>query len=263
MENPVDQNQVDAASAPETDEQPSQAPLSALMQDESVAADPLAMMEEKPPSRLFNQTTLLLVLVCVIAAGTIYAMRLSQSDFFSGKHDSSAVEARIDQALAKLSNPDALPSDSPLRKDVFDALTQDADDVIEMFARDTAENQVPVDQLKMNPFLIRSASGEDVRQREMEEAERKAKERKLELIRAAKRLKLESVVSGRRPVAVIDGEIVTAGTKVGELFVCQSINPDSRAVVLEAEGHRFILRMKSQEDADGRSNTRGIFNRGR
>ncbi|MCC7204641.1 MAG: hypothetical protein IT441_06150 [Phycisphaeraceae bacterium] len=210
-----------------------------------------AGFEAKPPGRFLNQGTLLILMAILVAGGSLYAMRLSRGDLT--KSNNTSVEAKIEQALAKLTRPEALRDKDPLRPDNLKSVFQDTDSVVNMFSSDPAERQVPVHLLKKNPFRLynpqpnEADEGGDGRRAEQELARLRDK-----LARDYKKLTLNGINAGRIPIAIISGEMYRQGDKVGP-FVIQSIRADDFAVTLESSGLIFTLRMETTRNEAGMS----------
>lgn len=196
----------------------------------------------KPESRLLNQGTLLIVMVAAIAAGAIYIMRVSQGDIANASEDTVKVEARIEQALAKLSKPGAMAGTDPLQPGNMKALFEDTDAILGMFSDDHAKRQVPVEFLKKDPFELvvakpqaaAAAAAQPVNDRQSDELNRK-------IAAAAKELKLQSIMgSGANAIAVVNGELLQVGQTTGEFKV---IAITGREVQLESNGRTVTINM--------------------
>lgn len=127
--------------------------------------------------------------------------------------------------------------------------------VMDRLASSNTPMQVPVEKIDKNPFLLTreerqvadsgpviddSAEREQERlERERQEAERRFKD--LEI--AFARLTLHTVMTGSRPVARINNQIVGVGEVVEDRFMVVAIEADG--VELEAEGHTFRLETNS------------------
>jgi len=190
---------------------------------------------------LLNQGTILIGIVTLIAAGSLYAMRLSQGDL-SQDTATKQVEAKIEQALAKLTQPGAMAASDPLSQQNIEALFQDTDSIINMFSTDFTEHQVPAQLIKKNPFAIAST-----RRADEPPPPDKAEQERLRKLRALatelKGFELQSVMRGAVPVAVISGEFYRRGDRMGS-FVVEQIEPLKVSVV--AEGQRFELKIDDQ-----------------
>jgi hypothetical protein len=99
--------------------------------------------------------------------------------------------------------------------------------------------QVPPHHVQMNPFTWKQDESRVAQ--EGPDAEELARQRRMEEIRVAlASLHVQSVMGGRRPIAKISGELVSAGDTVGEFFTVRDIA--GRSVTLAtAEGDTYVL----------------------
>lgn len=197
---------------------------------------------------LTNQNTLLVAIVVVIAAGSLYGMRLMQGNLAANTVDQT-VEAKIEQALIKLTSTNA-PPNHELSRDNLNELFDTPDQAVAMLTLDRTTSQVPVQFIKKNPFALKNPTADDptdAEKREAEEAEKlaKAHERKVRRLRAeADKMKLDAIMPSRtRPVAMIDGELVKVGQTLGKFEVKAIRQLD---VLLAAEGEVFTLSLETE-----------------
>ena len=157
---------------------------------------------------------------------------------------------KIEQMLVKINMPEAMGADDPLRRENLDALFQETDQIIEMFADDVTEHQVPIDKVAKNPFVLptfRTVSQEGPKQTTTSN-DRELAVRKARLEREAKRLKLQTIMNSKKtPVAIIDGQIVQPGHEIGEFKVTAI---EQMSVTLEAGGFSFVLTMDDKTRSD-------------
>jgi len=113
-----------------------------------------------------------------------------------------------------------------------------------MFATDPTNQQVPLEYVKKDPFevAIRRPTpevdhGANDRLAARRAAEAKERQRK-KITEQAERLELQTIMKGRVPVAIIDGEVLRVGQNIGDFTVTQIKDLN---VTLEAEGYEFIL----------------------
>ena len=192
-------------------------------------------------SKLLGQSTLLIIVIAVVAAASLYIMRLSQGSIGSSAATQEA-ERKIELLLTKLSTGN-LEDDSPLHRDQLENLLQDTNAVVEMFSADLTSQQVPVEFVKKNPFSLvieRKETGDST----TDLAAIRARERELKALnREFEGLKLQSVMDGARvPVAVINNEFYKPGDTVGS-FEVYAISKKLQAVKLTAAGQEFMLSM--------------------
>lgn len=197
----------------------------------------------KAPGKSMSQGMLLIALVVLVAGGVLYAMRLGQGDLGDGA--SQQVEARVEAALAKLTQPETMRDDDPLAHQNLQALFDDTDAIVAMFAADHTERQVPIDYVQKNPFAMNEAPREVVEptERSGPSDEELRAARRVELEREIQSMRLQSVMGGRTPIAIVNGEFMRVGQTVGS-FEVASISPDTLTVVLEHDGERFTLSMQ-------------------
>ncbi|MEM6333801.1 MAG: hypothetical protein AAF823_10735 [Planctomycetota bacterium] len=189
------------------------------------------------------QTFILLALVAALGGGAIYVMRAAQDSVQTRGTDGLA--SRIDDALGRLTNASVMRDDDPYSPRAVNELFSDTDRVLAIFATDPTEKQVPVGLLKKNPFSLRvqrvvTETGEAAPEIDLAEQKRQA-----ELRQAYRRLKLQSVIDMRVPVAVINGDMYRVGQQI-EGFEIAAISSRNQAVKLTAGGRDWVLRMETQ-----------------
>lgn len=199
----------------------------------------------KQSGGLLSHGTMIMLLIVAVGAGGLYAMRATQGDLTDAAD--AGVEARIEQALAKLIRPDAMATDDPLRPDNLSALFRDTDSIVAMFSADPARHQVPIDRLQKDPFELRVEAPrvEAVHVGTPVPATDRGHDallRKLQLELAD--LQLQSIMQGARPIAVINGELLQPGQSIGSFTIKQITGS---GVLLEAGGRSFTLAMQSPE----------------
>lgn len=188
-----------------------------------------------------SQGTLLILLVVVIAAGSIYAMRIGQGDLSAGGVPSE-VMTKIEAALAR-SKPSPASAGQPT---TMRASFRDTQSIVNMFNADVSNRQVPIEYVQKNPFALAGQTpAAELSQDNPADANRlRDLQRKLQ--GEFDRLQLQSVMANARiPVVVIDGQFYKTGQKVGE-FTITAIH--DRGVDMEAQGMKFSLSMQDQID---------------
>ena len=192
---------------------------------------------ESNGGRRIGRGTLLLVLVFAIGIGTLYAMRRSQMDVAVDK-DASAAEEKINLALARLAASfGGAAGESGDDLSLVGGVTS-TDAIVALFAVDPARQQVPLDGLKKNPFLL-------VLQREPEPEPEDTgiseEQRRLQALQMAfADLNLSTLIDGQVPLAIVNGQILKAGMTIGPFKVAAIEN---RTVLLTSAGHEFRLGM--------------------
>lgn len=194
-------------------------------------------VDEAGGSRI-NQSTILVIVVLVIAAGSLYAMRLTQGEITT--EAGAKIEAKIEQTLIKLGNPATMSEDNPLRPENLQALFRDTDEIISTLKFDLSGRQVPSDQVRKNPFQLAIKKEAPV----TPDTSGRQREAQLERLRAElSSLNLQSVMgAGGSAVAVIDGEFYQVGQSVGS-FRITAIQGSGSIVELSALGEKFQLTM--------------------
>ncbi len=192
-------------------------------------------------SKRLTQGILLILLVAMIAAGSLFAMRVSQ-DEMSDNRDVQ-VDAQIDQWIAKLAHADG---DGEQTKEDLDELFGDTKSLVSMFSQDMTTKQIPIEYIKKNPFMMSIAKTVQAEMPVSQGPNRSDVIRKLQS--ELDRMELQSIVSGSVPLAVIDGEFVRKGDRIGS-FVVQSIG--TLSVKMTASGEIFELKLE-QPGENGR-----------
>ena len=196
--------------------------------------------------RKISQGTLIILLVVVIAAGSLYAMRLGQGDLSAGGV-SAEVMKKIETALARANPTNGASVHIVAMRSAF----RDTDSIVNMFNTDVTRHQIPLEYVQKNPFALptlqvvktnsASAGTADAARLREHQAKLKAQSQKLEL---------QSVMAnGRIPVVVIDGQFYKTGQQVGPFTITRI---HDRGVDLEADGLKFSLSMQDQMDTQRR-----------
>ena len=192
------------------------------------------------------QSTLLILAIVVVAGGALWFMRMSQSDLGEDRIDAE-VRAKIDQAVAKFSNRDAMSPDDPLNPANIDELFADTESVVAMFATDYTQNQVPVEYVKKNPFVLDrpEAPEPEASPKDDRDLERQYQQWLTERRREIQRLNLEAVMGGTNPVAIVDGESVQVGQRLGNFEVVAIEGQTMRLeTVFTPTGKRVVVKLK-------------------
>lgn len=197
--------------------------------------------------KVLNNGTMLLLMIFVVAAGTIYAMRVTQGDITVGAAAKS-IEAKVEQALAKLTKPEALDPNDPLLKENLVTLFKDTDEIVSTFSTDPSRHQVPINYVQKNPFYLPTRP-KVVAPKPV--SANKAEEDRLEALKNLenefKGLQLQTVMQGRVPVAIINGELVQPGQMIGS-FKVKSIKASELLVELENPLKNYTLSMTAKAD---------------
>ncbi|MCC6581604.1 MAG: hypothetical protein IT440_14320 [Phycisphaeraceae bacterium] len=188
-----------------------------------------------------SQGTLLLLLIVVIAGGTLYAMRQSTRGMW-GDVVSTDVEAKVEAALARFAgHPEAGAK--------VGAWFEDSSVFVRLFDYDVAQRQVPLEQVRKNPFrlVLAAEPARSVRPGDDNQAKTQARaQRKQKLELELKTYNLQTVMRGRIPVAIVSGQFVRQGQSLGS-FTVKAI--DQMSVRLEADNEEYTLNMNTSGSA--------------
>lgn len=191
--------------------------------------------------RGLSKGTLAVILIALVALGVLYGMRVMQGDL--GAAGDAQVEARMEQILAKLNNPDALDANDPLRPQNIDALFRDTDSIVASLDTDLTGRQVPAAFVKKNPFILPFANEPTVEAAPIDDTEQQRQALLGRLRNELNSLNLQSVMSsGPNPVAIVNGEMYRPGETLGS-FQIVSISVSNQTVRLEAADETFTLSM--------------------
>lgn len=204
--------------------------------------------------KFLNQGTMLILVVSVVAAGTLYGMRISQREA-APSADTKQAEKKIDQALARLAKPKAVSANDPLMPQNIKQLFDNTEKVVSVFSEDLTQRQVPVNFVKKNPFVLPTfksvtPNGTSQEDRAAEAARHKLK---MQIEKELRTLELQSVMQGARPVAIISGELAQPGQRIGRFKVKKIGNV---SVDLEYKDEIFRIVMEEKPQKSGRSRRR-------
>ncbi len=198
-----------------------------------------ASADQKGGKRSLSTGTIVVIVVALAAAGALYTMHLTQGDIAAT--GDSQVEAKMEQIIAKLTNPGTLAKDSPLRPEVRTSLFQDTAAIVATLDQNLTDQQVPVEYVKKNPFTLPIKKQTKQVVRDTSDQERQAQIQRLR--GDLKRMKLQSVMgSGNSLVAVIDGDLYQPGQTIGK-FKITNIDANTMTVTLRAMDQNFKLTM--------------------
>lgn len=208
-----------------------------MMFDPSMEAAKADVDFAGPPPKS-NHGALLIALVLAIGAGSLYAMRMA-GGAMSGDGTIAEAEQRVEMALARLAGKENDGPDTDAGR--LAALFKDTDDVLAMFANDPTAKQVKVEQLQKNPFeltVVRKVSPDS---KDVETVDREQELQMKRIRDELQRMDLQTIMSGRVPMAVVSGKVVREGDQFGS-FTVTAIRPQK--VELSAEGNTYTLTMK-------------------
>ncbi len=212
----------------------------------ATSGSPLETGGEAPPATASRIPggVLMLVIVLAVAGAALFAMRLTGS---VAQRDGAvqAAELQIEQALATLTGqaapqPGTAAEDAPL---------QTTEQVIARFADDPTDKQVDLDHLRKNPFALRLAARTSTQTAGHADAPASgvdmADQLRAKKLRAeVDRRQLQTVMHGRVPLAMVDGQVVREGDTLGSFRVAAI---EQMAIVLDAEGNTYRLSMEQPQ----------------
>ncbi len=184
-----------------------------------------------------NKGTLLILLIALVGAGSLYAMRATQTDM-SDDAKMKKIQADVENKLVEIMGDTGFANELSSNAAV-------TDEILSHLTNNVTEKQVPVEFTKKNPFLLpqkKVAAKTDDGPKVDESELAKKREREQLLRKLNKELEgytLKSVVpNGRRSVAVIDNKVLQVGMKIGSFRVTKIENV---TVHLEAAGETFSM----------------------
>lgn len=121
-------------------------------------------------------------------------------------------------------------------------MLKDTEKVVQQFLTSPGKKQVPIEDLQTNPFRVAKTEAEaETPQVDEKASKRQQEERKLAVLKAARALNLQFVMSGTKKSCMINNAVYREGQNV-DGFKVEKISTD--AVVLRKDDARFELRMK-------------------
>lgn len=177
---------------------------------------------------------LLLIALFAAALGALYLLRLRATPA-QASAEQLRVQSEVDAALTNLSNV-RLAAREP---------TDGAPDVADVFYFEAEHRQIPLSELRGNPFVFVAPSPKTYPlvplKTGAQETNKEEAQQLSEALAAVKTLRLQSVLTGEHgATAMISNNLLTEGQKIRGWTV-ESIR--SRQVVLIWQGHTYVLRM--------------------
>lgn len=211
-------------------------------------ADDFAFIDgQKTKSRLMNQTSLMVVMLALVAGTSIFAMRMTQGEVDLATDQEA--EIKIEKALARFNEAGTNANGSAR------SFFGDTEDILSVFSVNATEVQVPSEYLAKNPFTF-TRPEKVVIQQEVVISESAQDRRMRELNAEFSRLSLDTVMHGRVPVAIINGQLLQVGHEVGSFKVAKI---SGMSVVLTANDQLFQLSM--EQDGTMNAPKRGGYSR--
>jgi hypothetical protein len=180
-----------------------------------------------------SQSTLVLILLVVLGGAGLYVMHLKTGP-------KSAVAAETQEATKTIST--FLSGGETNIRNMENAL-RETEQVVQRFLNYPSATQIPLDELKTNPFRQSGPPSEDPNASDIASKRRREEERQA-VIRAVQSLQLQSVMSGggtAQRACMINNVMYREG-QVVEGFTVERIN--ANAVVVRQGAYRFELRMQ-------------------
>lgn len=176
-----------------------------------------------------GRTNLLLAGLFAAGIGALYLLSLRGGPRQASAHD-VAVEQEVTEFIERASTPEGQEQASQTRR------------IVEEFYNYAARVQVPLRELRANPFAFRAPAAPDGPERQTEDA---AEAQRRQQVEAARRelatLRLQSILMGSGGgTAIVNNTFVRAGERIGSFTVTAV---DARTVTLEAQGETFTLEM--------------------
>lgn len=203
-------------------------------------------------SKSLNQGTLLLIAVCLIGAASLYVMRLGSNTDTKPSPKAKEAEVMIDQALDKMGKKDTPAASDPLNKSAIESLFKDANEVLSLFTLDPTQLQVPVEYVKKNPFFLPLFKPQDqmvaIPSSPDPDAANQAMLRRLQT--EVSDLDLQSVITGARPVAIINGQLLQPGQSIGN-FTIKSIQPTGVELLSNGQVFRLDIKSRTTQELEG------------
>ncbi|MDY7011428.1 MAG: hypothetical protein SVV80_11860 [Planctomycetota bacterium] len=185
------------------------------------------------------RSNIFLIVLFVGGAAAIYGLSLRKGPDEASAEQQMA-ETQVDSAILRIANEDPIKAKTPSSGQITSR-------VLKNFYDRIAERQIPLSELKKNPFVfvpaapvtpfvVKSSSQSGTTEKSPEEKRRE------ETTAILKTLHLQSVMMGRDGgTALISNNLLTVGQTI-EGFKIKSISP--RLVVLVRDGEEFVLEMQ-------------------
>ncbi|MGH7215013.1 MAG: general secretion pathway protein GspB [Tepidisphaeraceae bacterium] len=179
-------------------------------------------------------TLVMLGLIVAGVAGTyLMMMRAGPKSASAGSPDAAAANKTITQFL----------QDGQENRKMMENMLKSTEKVVEQFTNYPSMAQVPLSDLKTNPFrhAIEAPAGQAPSLSEAAEKKRREEER-VAMLKAVQELQLQSVLHGdARRACMINNTLYQEGQAV-EGFAIEKISPN--AVIVKQGSYRFELRMQ-------------------
>jgi len=238
----TDFNEQDDGLLPVETDEPMSMTLSSIGRGDNLPDDGEFEPASTSDKNLLSHSAILIAVVAVVAIGSLYIMRATQGDLTVSK-EAQEVEAKIANTLDRLNMPSLLQSGDPLLADNLNDLLASTDEVIAIFGHDVREQQVPIEEVKKDPFSLASQQDENSNTN-IDNTNQQNDRRHAKLNKELAKLDLQSIMMGARNIAVIGGEFYKQGDRVGSFTVAEI---DKLTITLDAAGFAFELRLQTNQ----------------
>jgi hypothetical protein len=188
--------------------------------------------EQKKPA---GKGLLALLGLLAVAGGGLYLMSVRAGPSRAAANpEVESANKTISQFLSK--GPDNVKA--------MEAMLRDTEKVVQQFLAYPSVTQVPLEELKTNPFRheISASKTADASRQQLDAERRRKEEERQKVLKAVQSLQLRSIIhSGTRRACLINNTLYLEGQNV-EGFVIEKINPGS--VVVKQDAYRFELRLQ-------------------
>jgi hypothetical protein len=189
------------------------------------------VLEENTPKRQVSAGTLAVGGLIAACAAVVYFMYL--------RNGPQAANASDATAAANSTITQFLSADGE-NVEKMKQMLKDTEKAVQQFQNHPAKSQVPLDNLRTNPF--RQVTTELGNKAEEKAAEEAAKRKREETLKAVQSLRVQSIIAGgARKAVMINNKMYTEGEEV-DRFVVEKIK--SGSVIVRFEKSRFELKMQ-------------------
>ncbi len=182
--------------------------------------------EETQPQ---NRNLMVLLGVALVGAAVVWFMYFKKGPASA----EAASAAQADQTISQFL------SDGTRNIRQMEQMLRDTERVVEQFRSYPSMAQMPLSELRTNPFRFHDMSGQPA---DADMARRKREEERAEALKAVQALSLQSIMhSGNHKACMINNQLFQEGQQVNE-FTIDRISPDS--VIVRTGAYRFELKMQ-------------------
>ncbi|MFG0328725.1 MAG: hypothetical protein ACF8PN_02395 [Phycisphaerales bacterium] len=201
--------------------------------DLALGQDEFDLLGSGKKQKKLRDSTLALGAIILVAGGVLYGMRIVAQKSASASTGDESVEVKIKEAVNRM-----------IQSDQTD-MRSESERVLAGLSLDRSEVQVPLDEVKKNPFFLIGQAATDPTPRNVEPANdseylrRQQERRREELARRVSRFEISSVMGrGDSCVAIVNNQVVQVGDYLDDF---QVIRIEPLRVTLDAEGLEFEI----------------------